>query len=70
MTIADIQWDDEHPLFTGTFFGGFKIGKETYTVGKGAMFGGGYTIGGKIDGEYQEIDVATAEELDKIIATL
>jgi hypothetical protein len=68
-TLADIKWE-EHHLLTGTFFAKWKCGRRKYTLGKGRMFGGGYAIGGQFNGEYQEIDVQTEEEMNDIMREL
>ena len=69
-TVDDVKWDDEHPLFKGTFFGKWKCGRKKYTLARGRTVGGGYSIGGTIDGEYQEIDVQTAEDMNNIMAEI
>jgi len=69
-TLADVKWDKEHKLFKGTFFGELKVGRKKYTLGKGRLFGGGYTIGGTFDGEYQEFDVSSAEDMNDILSEL
>lgn len=70
MTIDDVKWDKEHPLFKGSTFGHLKIGRRKFILVKGGLAGGGYSIGGNIDGSYQEIDVETAEEMNAILADL
>ena len=69
-TIADVKWDDEHKLFKGTFFGGLKIGRRKYTIVKGRLVGGGFSIGGNFDGKYEEFDVASEEDINDILAEL
>lgn len=67
--INEVQWDKEHPLFKGTFFGEWKHRRRKYTLVKGRLVGG-YSIGGNFDGKYQEIHVETEEEMNEILIQL
>jgi hypothetical protein len=69
-TLADVEWDEEHPLFKGSFFGAIKVGRRKYTLVKGSLVAGGFSIGGTFEGKYQQIDVSTEEEINEILKEL